>query len=101
MLFVSLIPHAHIKDDSREEAAFCDAEEKADGKKSGETLGDAHQGANDAPCEGESGKPKSGSGEFEDDVTRDLEQDVTDEVDGQRGEVLIPSLFQTGVRDGW
>jgi len=99
VLFVSLVPHAHIKHDSREEPAFCDAEEETDGKESRKILGDAHEGANDAPCEGEGGKPKPRCGEFEDDVSWDLGQDVTDKIDGQRGEVLVPGLFCTVVRD--
>lgn len=99
MLFVSLVPHAHIKHDSGKETTFRDAEEETDGKESTEVLGDTHEGANDTPYEGESWKPESRGGDFEDDVTRDLEQDVTNEVDGQRGEVLVPTLFETVVRD--
>ena len=95
MLLVPLVPHAHVEDDTGEESTFCDAEEEADGEKPGKVLGDAHKGTNDTPCEGESRKPKSGAREFEDDVSGDLEQDVTDEVDGQRGEVLVSGWIQT------
>ena len=56
-------------------------------------MSEAHEGANDTPREGESRKPEPWSGEFEDNVTRNLEQGVTDEVDGQCGEVLVPGLF--------
>jgi len=99
MLFVSFVPHAQIKHDSREETTFRDAEEEADAEESWEVLGDTHQGTDDTPYEGESWKPESWGGDFEDDVTRDLEQDVANEVDGQRGEVLISTFFETAVRD--
>jgi len=52
MLFVSLVPHAHIEHDAGEETTLCNAEEEADGEESGEVLGDSHQGANDTPHEG-------------------------------------------------
>lgn len=51
MLFVSLVPHAHIEHDTREETTLCNAKEEANGEKSGEVLGDSHQGANDTPYE--------------------------------------------------
>ena len=52
MLFVSLIPHAHIKNDPREETALGNAEEEADGEETGEILGDAHEGTDDTPRDG-------------------------------------------------
>jgi len=52
MLFVSLVPHAHIKHDTGEETTLCNAEEEADGEESGEVLGDSHQCANDTPHKG-------------------------------------------------
>jgi len=98
MLFASLVPHAQIIEDSGGETAFCDAEKEAGSEESGEILGDAHERANDTPCEGESREPKLRCGEFEGDVARDLEQDVTDKVDGERSEVLAPGLVQQVVR---
>jgi len=92
MLFISLVPHAQIERGSREEPTFCHAEKEANDEESGETLSKAHEGANYPPREGDSRKPEPRSSEFEDDVGRDLEQDVTDEVDGQCGEVLVPGL---------
>ena len=99
MLLISPVPHAHVKDDSGEETTLGNTEEEADGEESGVILGDAHQGTDDTPCKGEGWEPESGGGEFEDDVTRDLEQDVADEVYGQSVEVLIPGLLNTVVRD--
>ena len=64
MLFSSPIPHAQVKYNSREKTAFCDSENEADDEESGEIAGDAHEGANDAPCEGNGRKPKSWSREF-------------------------------------
>lgn len=64
MLFVSLIPHTQIKDDTGEETTLCDTKEEADGKEAGEILGDTHEGANNAPCEGQGGEPESWSGEL-------------------------------------
>jgi hypothetical protein len=91
-LFVPLVPHTQIKYGSREEPGFRHAEKEADDEESGETLSEAHEGANDPPREGESRKPEPRSGEFEDDIGRDFEQDVADEVDGQCGEVLVSGL---------
>ena len=98
MLFSSPVPHAQVEHDSREETAFCDTEKETDDEESGEIVGDAHEGANDTPCKGEGRKPKSWGCKFEDDIERDLEQDITDEVDGQRGEVLVSGLFRAVVR---
>lgn len=94
MLFLSFVPHTQIVEDSGGETAFCEAEKEARGEESGEILGDSHERANNTPCEGESRKPNLRGGEFEGDITRDLKQDVTDKVNGQCGEVLVPGLFQ-------
>lgn len=69
---VFLVPRAHVEHDPWEEPAFCDAEEEWDCEKPGEILGDAREGVNDTPREGESRKPKSWARESEDDVGRDL-----------------------------
>jgi len=82
MLFISLVPHAQIEHNSRGESTLCDTQKEADGEESGKILGKAHEGTNDTPCKGEGRKPKPWRRESEDDVRRDLEQDVTDEVDG-------------------
>ena len=92
MLLISLVPHAQVEHGSREEPRFCHAQKEADGEESGEILSEAHECANDAPHEGESREPESRSGESEDDVTRDFEQGVANEVDGQCSKVLVPSL---------
>lgn len=98
MLFVSFVPHAQIKHNSREKPAFRDAQKEAAGEQSAETLREAHEGANDPPYEGESGKPESRRRALENDVTRDLEQGVAGEPDAQCCEVLVSGLFQA-VRD--
>ena len=79
-MVISSVPHAQVIGHSRDETAFCDTEEEAGSKESGEIMGDAHEGANDTPREGEGWKPKPWGCEFEDDITRDLEQDVADKV---------------------
>ena len=89
MLFISLVPHAEIEHDPGEEPAFCDAQKEAGDEESGERLSEPHESADDPPCEGDSRKPESRRCELEGDITRDLEQDATDVVDGQRGEVLV------------
>jgi hypothetical protein len=53
-LFVTLVPHAGIEDDSRDETAVYDANKEPDGEESREILGDAREDTNDAPGEGES-----------------------------------------------
>ena len=92
MLFTSLVPHAQIKYGSRDEPGFCHAQKEANDEEPSEALTEAHEDANDAPDEGESRQPEPRSREFERGVTRHLEQDVTDKVDGQRGEVLVSDL---------
>lgn len=98
MLFVSLVPHAQIKYDSGKKSAFCNAQKEAGGEQSGKALSKTHEGANNPPYDGDSGKPESGRRPFEDDVAGDLEQGVADEPDGQCREVLVSGLFQV-VRD--
>ena len=93
MSLISLVPHAEIEHDSGEEPTFCDAQEEAGDEESRETLSETHEGANDPPREGDSRKPKPWSREFEDKIAWDLEQDATDEVDGQCGEVLVSGYF--------
>ena len=97
-MFVPLIPHAQVIHSPRNKAAFCDTKEETSSEESGEILGDAHEGANDAPYEREGRKPESWIRAFEDDVGRDLQQDVADEVHGQCREVLVPGLIQVMVR---
>jgi len=92
MLFISFVPHAQIERSSREEPGFRNTQEEAGDEESGEALGEAHEGANDAPGEGHGRKPESRGCEFEDDVTWDFDQDITNEVDGQCGEVLVSGL---------
>jgi len=97
MRFVPLVPHAQIERGSREEPGFCHTQEETGDEESGETPGEAHEGANDTPREGDSREPESRSGESEDDIRWDFERDVTDEVDGQCGEVLVSGLhFELG-----
>ena len=55
MPFVTLVPHAHIEDESRDESTFHGANKEADGKESGKILGHACEGGNDTPTEGEGG----------------------------------------------
>ena len=90
--FVPLVPHAQIIQDSRNEPGFCHAEKEAGDEESGETLSETHEGTDDPPREGDSWKPKPWRCEFEDDISRDFEQDITDEVDGQCGEELVSGL---------
>ena len=82
MLFVSLVPHAQVERGSREEPAFCHTQEESDSQETGEILGEAHEGTNDTPHEGDSRKPEPRRCELENDVARDLKQDIADEVDG-------------------
>ena len=98
ILLGSPVPHAQVEYNAREETTFCNTEKEAGSKESGEIAGDAHEGTNDTPREGEGRKPKSWSRESEGDIERDLEQDITDKVDGQCGEELVPGLFQMVVR---
>ena len=93
MLFGALVPHAQVEHDSREEPGFRRGQKEAGDEQPGEALSEAHQGANDAPREGESWEPEPWSREFEDNVTWDLEQGVTNKVNGQCGKELVSGLF--------
>jgi len=92
MLLVSLVPHAQIERGPREEPGFCHTQEETGDEQSGETLGEAHEGTNDTPREGDGREPEPRSGESEDDIRWDFERNVTNEVDGQCGEVLVSGL---------
>ena len=89
IIFTSLVPYAKIEHNSREEPTFCDAQERAGDGESGGILDEPRENTDDPPCEGESRKPESRRCELESDVTRDLEQDATNVVDGQRCEVFV------------
>lgn len=91
-MFVALVPHTCIEDDSGDESAIHYADEETDDKESGKILGDAREDTNKAPGECESGQPESWGCELEANVTGYLEQDVANEVDGQCGEKLVPVL---------
>ena len=89
MLFISLVPHAQIEHDSRDESTFCDAQKEAGDKESGKTLSESHEGTNNTPCEGDGRKPEPRRCELEHEVTRDFEQDAADEEGGQCSEELV------------
>ena len=94
MLFVSLVPHAQIKHNSREEPAFCDAQKEAGDEQPRKILGEPHEGANDPPYDGDSGKPEPRGRFFQDDVAGDFKQCVAGEPNGQCRQVLVVGLFQ-------
>jgi hypothetical protein len=94
MLLVSLVPHAKIEHDSREEPAFRDAQTEAGGEQPGEILREPHESADDPPYDCNSGKPESRRRPFEDNVTGDLGQRVAGEPNRQCREVLVVGLFQ-------
>ena len=92
LLFVSLVPHAEIEHDSREEPALCDAQEKAGDEETVKASSEAHEGTGDTPYKSDGRKPHPRGCEFEDEITRGIEQGVTDKVDAQRGQVLVSGL---------
>lgn len=94
MLFVPLIPHAQVEHDSREEPAFRDAQKEAGSEQSLKIFREAHEGTNDPPYEGESGKPESRGGAFENDIAGYLKQCIASKPDAQCREVLVPGLSQ-------
>lgn len=98
MLFIAFVPHAQVKHNSREEAALRNTQKEPGGEKPRKVLGETHEGANDSPYEGEGGKPEPRRRALENDITWDFEQDITDEPDTQRREILVPGLCQTAMR---
>lgn len=96
VLFVSLVPHTQIEHDPREEPTLRNAQKEPNGEESGKILGEAHQCANDAPYEGESGEPEPRRRPSENDIRRDLEQDITNKPDTQCCEILVSGLFRNG-----
>ena len=92
MLFVSLVPHAEVEHDSREQPALCNTQEEARGEETAEASSEAHEGAGDTPYKSDGRKPHPRGREFEDEITRDIEQGVTDKVDAQCGQVLVSGL---------
>ena len=73
MRFISLVPHAQVKHNPREESAFRDTQKEPRGEESRKVLDDAHEGADDTPCEGDGRKPEPRRRAFENDVAWDLE----------------------------
>jgi hypothetical protein len=53
-LFVTLVPHAGIVDDSGDESAVYDANKEPGGEESREVFGDSREDRNDTPGEDES-----------------------------------------------
>ena len=93
MLFVLLIPHAEVEHDSREESTLCSTQEEPCCKESVKALSETHEGADDTESGGQ--EPHSWGGEFEDDITWDIEQVVANRIDGQ---VLVSSLIWITMR---
>ena len=98
VLFVPLVPHAEIEHDSREEPTLRSAQEEARGEESAEALSETHEGADDTPHESDCRKPHPRGCKFEDEITRDIEQDVADKIDGQGGQVLVSGLIWIAMR---
>ena len=92
-LFVSLVPHAQIEYNSRKVSALCDTQKHAGGEESGETLGDAREGADDTPSESDGRKPESWRRGLENDGARNQEYHTTNVGDSQCREELVSSLF--------
>ena len=93
ILLVTLIPHAHIEDTSRDEPTLHETEEEAGRDESREVLGDAREGGDCTPGESEGGQPEPWGREFEHDIARNLKQDQANKVDGYRGGKLFSGLF--------
>ena len=107
MLLLSLVPHRQIKNNTREESAFCHAQNESCDKEARHVLCDAEQGRNYSPGERERRKPQLGRRQFQYDIARYLyvlvsrlvghwvtshfKQDIANEVKSQAGEVLISS----------
>ena len=92
-LLIPLVPHTQVKHDPGEVPAFCNAQEEVSGKESTETLGKTREGTDDTPHERKSWKPEPRRRELEGDITWNIERDITDEVDGQCCEELVPGLL--------
>ena len=83
------IPHTQIKHDPGKQAGLNRPENKPRGVKPGPVLHNAQQRRHDTPHTRQRREPKARRGALQNDVTRNFEEDVAGEEEGQAGEVLV------------
>ena len=74
MLFLTLVPHGKVEDDTGKETAFRHTKEESGDEKAGEVLSDAEEGGDNTPCDGQSWQPELWACALEDDVAGDLQR---------------------------
>jgi len=78
-------PVGEIKDYAWEKAGLGHAEKKAEDVEGGDAVAEGHQGGDDSPTDHDAGDPESGSGAVEDEVSRNLEKEVTEKENAGSG----------------
>jgi len=76
-------PVGEVEDDPRKKAGFGDAEEEAKKVEREGALAKSHEGGDDSPADHDAGDPEAGSGALEDEISRNLEEKVTEEEDAR------------------
>jgi hypothetical protein len=65
-------------------------------KKPSQILRHTHQRRHNTPCDRQRGQPELGTRALEHDVAGQFEEDVTDEVEGKAGEILVAGHVEVG-----
>ena len=83
-------PVGQIQDDTGEKARLGYPKKKTENVEGGGVVAEGHQGGDDSPADHDAGDPESGSRAVEDEVSRNLEEEVTEKEDaGSRGKNSI------------
>jgi len=78
-------PVGEVKDDAWEKAGLGHAEKKAKDVEGGDAVAEGHQRGDDSPTDHDAGDPESGSRAVEDEVSRNLEKEVTEKENARSG----------------
>ena len=89
-----LVPHAQIKHHPREQPTLRHAQHESDDIKPRQILRHAHQSRDHPPRERQRGQPYLWRRTLQNDVARDFEEHIANEVEGQAGKVLIAAHVQ-------
>jgi len=85
----SSVPHGQVKDYTWEEGSFADTQEQSNNEEACQVLADALKNSDNAEDEGTSWQEYPGTHLTQNDVKRNLEQDISEEEQGKAGQVLV------------
>jgi len=78
-------PIGQVKDDAGEKSGFGDAKKEAEDVEGGSAVAEGHQGGDNSPADHDAGDPESGSRPVENEVSGNLEEEVTEKEDAGSG----------------